>query len=71
MQNPEKPQFDEFSGTGMCEERYDALMNNPELTLTAGEQRAGWYWSPAWDGMLVHRSWAEARYDYPTTEEMP
>ena len=71
MQNPENPPFDAFSGTGMCEERYNALMNSTDLTLTAGEQRAGWFWSPAWDGLLVHRSWPEARYDYPNGEEMP
>lgn len=71
MQTPENPQHDCFSGTGMCEERYDALMNNDQLALTPGEQRAGWFWSQAWDGLLVHRSWPEARYDYPTSEEMP
>lgn len=62
---------DLFDRNGMCQERYNALMENGELLLTDGEVRAGWYWSPAWDGMLVHRTWDEARFDYPTEEEIP
>lgn len=54
-----------FDQNGMCVERYDELMNNPELKLTEGELRVGWYWSPSWDGMLVHKSWPEAKFDYP------
>ena len=56
---------DMFDRNGMTVERYDQLMNNPELPLTDGELRVGWYWSPSWDGMLVHKSWPEAKFDYP------
>lgn len=56
---------DMFNRNGMTVERYDHLMNNPELLLTDGEVRVGWYWSPSWDGMLVHKSWPEAKFDYP------
>jgi len=56
---------DVFDRNGMTIERYDELMNNPELRLTEGELRVGWYWSPSWDGLLVHKSWHEAKFDYP------
>jgi hypothetical protein len=56
---------DMFDRNGMTVERYDQLMNNPELPLTDGEVRVGWYWSPSWDGMLVHKSWPEAKFEYP------
>ncbi len=56
---------------GMIETRYDQLMDDTTLQLTGDELRDGWYWSPSWDGMLAHKTWDEARYDYPTTEEMP
>lgn len=73
-----KPLFDEngkinwdektrdlFDRNGMTVDRYDQLMNNPELVLTEGELRVGWYWSPSWDGMLVHKTWPEAKFDFP------
>lgn len=50
---------------GMTETRYDQLMDNGTLQLTEDELRNGWYWSPSWDGMLVHKTWSEARFDYP------
>ena len=53
---------------GMTETRYDQLMDNDTLQLTEGELRDGWYWSPSWDGMLVHKTWSEARFDYPTEQ---
>ena len=56
---------DMFDRNGMTVERYDELMNNPELRLTEGELRVGWYWSPSWDGLLIHKSWPEAKFDYP------
>ena len=56
---------DMFDRNGMTVERYDQLMNNPELPLTDGELRVGWYWSSSWDGMLIHKSWPEAKFDYP------
>ena len=56
---------DLFDRNGMTPERYNDLMDNPELKLTEGELRVGWYWSPAWDGMLVHKTWEEAKFDYP------
>jgi hypothetical protein len=56
---------DAFDRNGMTVERYDELMNNPELRLTEGELRVGWYWSPSWDGLLIHKSWPEAKFDYP------
>ena len=62
---------DDFDRNGMSAERYDELMDNPQLPLTEGEIRVGWYWSPSWDGMLVHKSWPEARFDYPAEGEMP
>jgi hypothetical protein len=55
----------------MTETRYTQLMDDTTLQLTGDELRDGWYWSPSWDGMLAHKTWDEARYDYPTTEEMP
>lgn len=69
MQNPDPR--DCFSGNGMTETRYTQLMDDTTLQLTVDELRDGWYWSPSWDGMLAHKTWDEARYDYPTTEEMP
>ena len=68
-----------FDCNGMSAERYNELMENTELLLTEEELRAGWYWSPAWDGLLVHKTWHEARFDYwdearfdyPQQEEMP
>jgi len=62
---------DDFDRNGMSKERYNELMDNPQLPLTEGEIRVGWYWSPAWDGLLVHKTWHEARFDYPTEGEMP
>lgn len=62
---------DDFDRNGMSKERYTELMDNPQLPLTEGEIRVGWYWSPAWDGLLVHKTWHEARFDYPTEGEMP
>ena len=62
---------DDFDRNGMSVERYDELMDNPQLPLTEGEIRVGWYWSPSWDGMLIHKSWPEARFDYPAEGEMP
>jgi len=62
---------DDFDRNGMCKERYDELMDNPQFSLTEGEIRAGWYWSPSWDGLLIHKTWHEARFDYPTEGEMP
>jgi hypothetical protein len=59
---------DAFQGTGMCEERWQHLMNNPETNLTQGEIREGWSWSNAFDGLLVHRTWPEAKYDNETHE---
>lgn len=56
---------DLFDRNGMTPERYNDLMDNPHLKLTEGELRVGWYWSPAWDGMLVHKTWDEAKFDYP------
>lgn len=53
---------------GMTETRYDQLMDNGALQLTEDELRNGWYWSPSWDGMLVHKTWSEARFDYPTEQ---
>lgn len=53
---------DAFQGTGMCEERWQQLMDNPELELTPGEIRVGWNWCNAFDGLLVHRTWEEAKY---------
>jgi hypothetical protein len=43
-------------------------MNNPETNLTQGEIRAGWSWSNAFDGLLIHRTWPEAKYDNETHE---
>ncbi|MNI32275.1 hypothetical protein D3C87_1339250 [compost metagenome] len=48
---------------GMTEERYYELFNNIELELTTEEWESGWYWSDAFDGLLVHKSWPEAEYD--------
>lgn len=62
---------DSFDRNGMSEERYRELMDNSEAALTEGEMRVGWYWSPAWDGLLVHKTWHEARFDYPAEGEMP
>lgn len=62
---------DDFDRNGMSKERYNELMDNPQLPLTEGEIRVGWYWSPSWDGLLIHKTWHEARFDYPTEGEMP
>ncbi|MNN77775.1 hypothetical protein D3C81_1942690 [compost metagenome] len=48
---------------GMTEERYCELFNNIDLELTTEERENGWYWSVAFDGLLVHKSWPEAEYD--------
>lgn len=61
-------QSDPFQGTGMCRERWEHLMNHLEFELTEGEVGAGWFWSNAFDGMLVHRTWPEAKYDIETHE---
>jgi len=55
----------------MTEARYDQLMDNTTLQLTGDELRDGWYWSPSWDGMLVHKTWHEARFDYPSETQTP
>jgi len=56
---------------GMTEMRYDQLMGDTTLQLTGDELRDGWYWSPSWDGMLVHKTWHEARFDYPSETQTP
>lgn len=69
MQNPDPR--DCFSGNGMTETRYDQLMGDTTLQLTGDELRDGWYWSPSWDGMLVHKTWHEARFDYSSETQTP
>jgi hypothetical protein len=56
---------------GMTETRYTQLMGDTTLQLTGDELRDGWYWSPSWDGMLVHKTWHEARFDYPSETQTP
>ena len=55
----------------MTETRYDQLMGDTTLQLTGDELRDGRYWSPSWDGMLVHKTWHEARFDYPSETQTP
>ena len=53
----EWPQF------GMTNERYGELYNSIDLLLTPEEIEAGWFFSDAFDGLLIHKSWPEAEFD--------
>ena len=51
-----------FPHAGMTEQRWTALMSSRN-ELTTAEADAGWFWSYAWDGLLLHRDWEEAKFD--------
>lgn len=51
-----------FPFAGMTESRWTKLMADG-MGLTPEEELAGWYFSYAWDGLLLHRDWAEAKFD--------
>lgn len=40
--------------------RYDELMRDPTKQLTKEEKDNGWFFCCEWDGMLTHKSHAEA-----------
>lgn len=44
----------------MSNERYQELMDNPNLWLTAEEIEAGWHFCCEWDYLLIHPSHPEA-----------
>ena len=45
----------------ITQERYTSLMKG-EGTLTQEEKAGGWHFCWEWDGMLIHRTWVEAKY---------
>lgn len=54
---------DPVESNGMTKDRYRELSNNITLDLTEEERQLGWFFSDAFDGLLVHESWPEAKYE--------
>lgn len=50
-----------LAGPGMTLERYDDIERG-YLSLTQKEIDAGWHFCYAWDGLLIHESWGEAKF---------
>lgn len=47
----------------MKHSRYKELMNDHTLKLTDDEIAEGWWFCVCeWDGLLIHSSWAEAKF---------
>ena len=51
---------------GMTYKRYGELFDDINLDLTLEEKEAGWYFSDEFDGLLIHKSWPEADFDWGT-----